>query len=53
MRKEKLLKQQKRILRYYLDCNFNLEVGSQKKRVQKTNWRKKWIKLKMVSYLVS
>ncbi len=46
MRKEKLLKLQKRTLRYYLNCDFYLEMGSQKKRVQKTNWREKMDKVK-------
>ncbi len=46
MKKEKLLKLQKRILRYYLDCNFNLEVGSQKKEFKKNKLEKQMDKVK-------
>ncbi len=53
MRKEKLLKLQKRILRYYLNNNFCLEMGSQKKEFKKSTGEKKWIKLKMELFSVS
>ncbi len=45
-RKEKLSKRQKRTLRYYLNCDFDLEMGSQKKEFKKNSRRQKMDKVK-------